>query len=102
MNETPTKPFQIEFPVAYPRYEHEVPAKGWLDVKVMLGGRRYPVSFRDLANVQQGLASPGEDGLALFTETALVVLDRVTTANVERAVARLVAAGFFDHLAPLP
>ena len=96
------KPFQIEYPSAYRQYEHEVPAKGWLDVKVKLGARRYPVSFRDLGNVQQGLASPGEDGLTLFTETALVIIDSVTTANVERAVARLVGAGFFDHLAPLP
>ena len=52
--------------------------------------------------VEEGIPLSSEDGLTLFTETALVVLDRVTTTNVERAVARLVEAGFFDHLAPLP
>ena len=36
-------------------YEHDVPAKGWLDIKVQVGARCYPHILRDLTAVQQGL-----------------------------------------------
>jgi hypothetical protein len=89
--------FDIEFPPDYfDRGEVETPSKGWLPVTVILGGERYSLTFYDPVRLQQSLDDIVSSGRGVhFSDPGLVIVPEVTTANIRRAVADLVAEGFF-------
>ena len=85
--------YEIELPDGFDGYAPEVEAKGWLpDVAVTFDGRRCRVTFYDPARLAQEIeANLSETGT--FFESNVVVVARVTRAQIESAVATLVRLG---------
>lgn len=94
--------YSIHFPEGYSgRREEETPVKGWVDVVVSLStGSSYPLAFYDLDRLIQTARDELATGRAYYAEPNLVLLNEVTTENVENAVAEMVARGFFDTAIP--
>lgn len=94
---------KIEWPDGYlERREAETPDKGWLEIKVRLPTGHYRLCFYDVARLKQALEDELSEGLISFTEPGLIIVPKVTTEVVRRAVAERYCAGFFRHLVPLP
>ncbi|WP_194836306.1 hypothetical protein [Nocardia sp. XZ_19_369] len=92
--------YRVVFPEGYPgRRETETADKGWLDVEVVFAdGSVFPVSFYDPARLRQTIEDEIAGGSLYFTEPNLVILKKVTTANIELAVKDMVDTGFFDSI----
>lgn len=58
-------------------------------------GSRHPVTFYDMARLQQTLDDECASGRPFFTEPGLIVLPEVSLAIMEAAVRILAAEGFF-------
>jgi hypothetical protein len=100
--------YEIEFPPGYfgpwkegepMTLEMETPARGYLDIVVVLRGERHPLSFFDPVRLRQEVEDDIKRGKASFA--GLVVVQQVTTENVRRAVDELVREGFFHSLRPI-
>ncbi len=72
-----------------------LPSKGFLDLEVEAHGHCYRLSFRDLANVQEGVRGAASAGGVAWWEPGLVVLTEVSVENVKSAVETLEANGAF-------
>ena len=85
------------------RDEYETPLKGWRgDVLVELSdGTRYRLSFFDPVRLAQELDAEVESGNPFLAEPGLIVLQRVTRENMERAALELCKRGFFETLRPI-
>lgn len=96
-------PFTISFPDGYEdRLELEAPSKGYLrNVTVNLEGRdSYQLFFIDPARLEQNLEAEVECGRAYYSEPGMIVVPKVTTDSIRRAVEEMVRDGFFEHLKP--
>jgi hypothetical protein len=93
--------YWVKFPDYYDAlYQLEVASKGYLtDVVVQfLNGTAYTMYFVDLTRLQQDFQSELECGNNFFAEPNLVVLSKVTPEDIETAIEKLVAQGFFNEL----
>lgn len=82
---------------------HEVELKGWFEaVAVRLpNGLEIPLSFRDPVRLAQDLEAEVAVGRSCVAEPGLIVLPKITRANMTAAVDQLYRAGFFDRLVAL-
>ena len=82
--------------------EEETTSRGYLaDVVVLLGdGTRHPVFFIELVRLHQELDDRERLGQPYFAERNMIVLPKVTTDAVGRAVDALARQGFFQKLEP--
>lgn len=93
-----TRSYEIEFPEGYfGQLEEDTPSRGWIEVTVAFeDGQRCQLAFYDIVRLKQTLDDYVEQGFVHFAEPHLVVLTRVSTENVRKAVADMVAEGYFD------
>lgn len=89
----------LEFPPGFDEYEWEVESKGWFQgVVAVIDGRRYELTFyertRLLQDIEEELARGPE-----FFEANMIVVRSLTRAQMEAAVASIVAAGRHKALA---
>lgn len=93
----PTLVFSCDFDE---RTAYEVELKGWFEaVAVQLpNGLEIPLSFRDPVRLGQDLEAEIAVGKSCVAEPALIVIPKVTRANMTAAVDQLYQEGFFDRL----
>lgn len=79
---------------------YEAELKGWFDaVSVKLpNGPEIPLSFRDPVRLFQDLDAEIARGKRCIAEPVMIVVPRVTRANITAAVDQLYHEGFFDRL----
>ena len=94
-------PPDVIFPEDYfGRREDETPYKGYLPevVAKFADGSRYRLFFMDPIRLAQELADEASSGRPYFGEPNLIVLPKVTTEAVRRAIAELHLDGYFDRV----
>lgn len=93
----PTLVFSCDFDE---RTANEVELKGWFEaVAVKLpNGLEIPLSFRDPVRLAQDLEDEMAEGRSCVAEPALIVVPKITRANMTAAVDQLYQEGFFDRL----
>ena len=64
-------------------------------------GRLYPLFFYDMVRLQQDFATYLEQGQTYFADPGMIIVERVTIANMELAILRLHNECFFDSLKPI-
>lgn len=84
------------------RAQFEARSAGYLsDVLVKLpDGSSYPVVFYDCTRLAQDLEYEASSGRMCVADPGMIVLPEVTLANMQAAVERLTAEGFFKALQP--
>ena len=86
--------YEVCFPEYFDEVVWEIEAKGYFaDLTILSQGRRYRPVVYDRTRLAQEVA----DELAtegVYSERSLVVVERITRASIEEAVAKLAAAGF--------
>jgi hypothetical protein len=97
---TPKLRFVLEF-TELRAYEAEV--RGYLShvVADFGDGRIYPLFFYDIVRLQQDFATYVEQGQTYFTDPGMIIVERVTLANMELAILRLHDECYFDYLKPI-
>src|SRR6516225_5260619 len=61
-------------------------------------GRRFPIFFFDPVRLSQELAGVVAEGDVVVAEPGMVVIPDVTRENILKAIDRLIAQRFFDHM----
>jgi hypothetical protein len=91
-------PYELIFPEYLSGYEHETEAKGYLTgVKVVLNGRSIEFVVYDQVRLMQEVGDEmGSSGF--FSEARLIVVRRVTKAEIESVIQRLSAGDFHDYV----
>jgi hypothetical protein len=79
---------------------YEVEMKGWFEAVAarLPDGLEVPLSFRDPVRLSQDLELEVAAGKFCVAEPGLVVVPKVTKANMEQAVLQLYEEGYFDRL----
>jgi hypothetical protein len=96
--------FTFHFPPEFDdRAEHEMELKGHLNggQVELADGRRFPIFFFDPVRLSQESESAAEYGDPVIAEPGMVVIPDVTRVNILRAIERLIATRFFNHLKPI-
>lgn len=73
----------------------------WPAHVVLADGRRFCVTFYDLARLAQDLESSQSLGEAYVAEPGMIVVPEVTLEHMTAAVRQLADEGYFERLAPL-
>ena len=78
----------------------EAELKGWFEAVTakLPNGLEVALSFRDPARLSQDLENRVLAGKSCVAEPTLIVIPKVTRANMEDAVTELYMEGFFDRL----
>lgn len=94
------KGISIHFPADYDAQgEFETPSRGYLaEVDIDVDGLRYRLFFIDPIRLEQELKSNVESGRCYFAEPNLIVLPKVSTEVIKKAVDGLARDGIFQHL----
>ncbi|WP_271200024.1 hypothetical protein [Methylopila turkensis] len=83
----------LVLPVDFDECASIVRCKGWFsDVKAIVGGARYSLTFYDPARLGQEIENEME-ARGIFFEKNLIVVRSVTRSNMEKALVFLVATG---------
>ena len=84
------------------RFKDEAVLRGYADnIKVKtVDGKIYPVSFYDIGRLKQDLNEEMKNGCTFISEPGLIILSEVTVSNMQLAIDKLEAEGFFSYLAP--
>ena len=99
---TPAMPSpKLHLPPDYPI--EEAAERGYMNhALVELGpDKLYPVYFSTQWRVQNELDAMIPHGEPFIIETGLIVVREITLANLEAAVAKALAAGWFEYQVPL-
>jgi len=92
--------FSFVLPEDFEDYEWEVKAKGYFsESRMMFSGKDYRLNFYDVVRLRQEIESDLQRG-GVFFEPNLVVVESVTRADMQRAVALLVQSGRVTSLKP--
>jgi hypothetical protein len=85
------------------RTEFEVEQKGFFEhaVACLPDGRRISVCFSDPSRLAQDLETEQELGRISIGEPGLIVIPKVTVANMMKAIEELYQNGYFDRLSSL-
>jgi len=96
--------FTFHFPPEFDdRAEYEMALKGHLGggQVELADGRRFPLFLFDPVRLSQESESAAGDGDPVVAEPGMVVIPDVTRENILRAIDRLIAQRFFDHMKPI-
>jgi hypothetical protein len=85
------------------RAQFESAARGYLSTALvqLKEGTTYSVLFYDCTRLAQDLEYEVSAGRMCVAEPGMIVLPEVTLENMNIAIRKLVAEGYFDHLRPI-
>jgi hypothetical protein len=90
--------YELKWPADFDEYAWEVESKGWFsDVTISARGRSIKPAFYDPSRLEQEIADEIADQ-GLFSERDLIVLEKVTKANIENAIEKLASSGKLEEL----
>lgn len=99
---TPSKPSpRIHLP--HPAALEEGLDRGYLsNVLVELGpDKLYPVFFTTPSRLAGELSTMKDSGEPYIIETGMIVVDAITSENVDAAIVAMIAGGWFEYQVPL-
>lgn len=99
-SQTTMTDFSFVLPDDFDSYAWEVKAKGcFADAQLIVGGKRYRLSFYDLVRLNQEIESEFESGVA-FVEPNLVIVRSVTKSDMQQAAQMLAQSNQIQALKP--
>lgn len=100
--QVPMKDYKLTFPQHFAEREWEIESKGWLSsVFLEFEGKRYSLMFYDPVRLsQEAREDIQRDGL--FFEKNLILVESVTKAAMEKAIAYIIEAGMTNSLVQDP
>ncbi|MEM7248200.1 MAG: hypothetical protein AAF533_22895 [Acidobacteriota bacterium] len=86
-------PYTLNWPEEFESREWEIESKGWFaGLEIVIDGRCITPVFYDPVRLSQDISDELSRDL-VFTETNLIVIERVCRESIVAAVAKLAAAG---------